>query len=409
LTPRLLIAAFVCAFAAPAAAQEPEDEPDPRMEAEEEEPSPLPRAEAPGLQDRPVMLRVGGSLSWDSNIFRLPAGAARKERISTAYAGLSIDKVYAQQRFRLELTETAYRYQNFSHLDFEALNYAGAWSWQVGPRVGGTLSAARTQALADYGEFRNPGQRNVRTTENLQLAAQAWLFGGWHLLGGLSRLENRYSVPFLQVGSYRASGGEAGVRYLFPSANWAAFNLRALDGAYLDRIEEFRRTEAELVTAWRISAQSALDGRLAWIDYRSERFAERDFASAAAGLRYRWQPTAKVGLHAAFNREVEPRFELIASHRVEERLSFGPTWQVGPRTALSFTVLRSQSDFRDPLPGFAGAARRDVLRSAQLEADWRALRNLTLKATAQHYRQSSTDPAANYSGRLFSLGAALAF
>jgi hypothetical protein len=275
--------------------------------------------------------------------------------------------------------------------------------------VGGTLSAARTQALADYGDFRNPGQRNVRTTENFQLAAQAWLFGGWHLLGGLSRLEDCYSVPFPQVGSYRASGGEAGVKYLFPSANWAAFNLRALDGAYFDRIEEFRRSEAELVTAWRISAKSALDGRLAWIDYRSERFAERDFASAAARLRYLWQATAKLGLHAAFNREVEPWFELIASHRVEERLSFGPTWQVGPRTTLSFTVLRSQSDFRDPLPGFAGAARRDVLRGTQLEADWRALRNLTLKAAAQHYRQSSTDPAANYSGRLISLGGSLLF
>jgi exopolysaccharide biosynthesis operon protein EpsL len=409
LTPRLLIAAFVCAFAAPAAAQ-PEEPPEEGLEEEAEERFEGPqRVDAELPQDRPVMVRVGSSLGWDSNIFRSTAGSERQERVGLAYVGLSIDKPYAQQRFRLDVTETAYRYENFSHLDFDALNYVGAWTWRLGPRLSGAANAAREKSLADYGEFRDPSRRNVRTTENFRFAADAWFFGGWHLVGALSRLENRYSVPFPQEGSYRANGGEAGVKYLFPSANWLTFNLRALEGDYLDRDEDFRRSEAEFVTAWRFSAKSTLEGRLAWIDYRSNNFAERDFSGPAARLRYGWQATAKLALHAALSRELEPWAESAASHRVEEQIALGAAWQLAPRTALRANLARAQSDFRDPLPGFAGPARRDITRGTQLEADWRPLRNVALKAAVQRYRQSSTDPAANYSGRLISLGGSLLF
>jgi hypothetical protein len=198
---------------------QPEEPPEEGLEEEgEERLEGALRADAALPQDRPVMLRVGGSLSWDSNIFRRPAGSARQERVSVAYAGLSIDKPYAQQRFRLDVTETAYRYENFSHLDFEALNYLGAWNWRLGPRLSGTANAAREKSLADYGEFRDPSRRNVRTTENFRVAADAWLFGGWHALGALIHVQNRYSVPFPEEGSYRASGGEAGV----PRPPWAS-------------------------------------------------------------------------------------------------------------------------------------------------------------------------------------------
>src|SRR5687767_15676150 len=46
------------------------------------------------LPDRPVMVRTGGSLTYDSNLFRAPD--ASSERYATAYLGLSIDKAYKQ-------------------------------------------------------------------------------------------------------------------------------------------------------------------------------------------------------------------------------------------------------------------------------------------------------------------------
>ncbi len=367
------------------------------------------------LPDRPLMLRAGGSLSWDSNIFRQPS--ASEERIRSGYIGLRIDKVYAQQRVRLDITETAYRYQNFRHLDFNALDYIGAWTWHLGPRIEGSVSAARAESLADYSEFRNPGELNVRTTGNFLASADAWVVGGWHLVGGLSRMQDRYSVPTPHQGSYRADGVEAGMRWVAPSENWLAFKLRSLDGRYTDRAldpvalidDGFRRRETEALAAWRFTGKSSLDARAAWIDYRSNHFSARDFSGIAARLRYLWLATANISLNMQFNREMEPWQDDAASLRVENRLTLGAAWQPAARTTLSVEASRATSDFRDPVPGFTGTPRSDIEHRLQVQAEWRALRKLSLNAAAQRYHRSSSDPAANYRGSQFTAGASLLF
>lgn len=384
-------------------------------EREEEREEEGARKPPPVLPDRPLMLRVGASHTWDSNIFHAPQASA--ERIGVAYAGVSVDKAYAQQRFYLDATETASRYQNFSHLDFDALNYRGAWEWRLGPRIGGALSAARAEALADYSEFRNPGVLNVRTTETFLAAADAWLFGGWHVTGGLTGMRDRYTVPVPERGSYRASGGEAGVKWVARSENWVALNLRALDGRYVDRPldpvalldDGFRRRETEALALWRFGGKSSVEARAAWIDYRSNNFSARDFSAPAARLRYVWNALAKLSFSAQLGREPEPWADAGASQRVEKRVALGAAWQPTARTTLRLDAIRGESDFRDPPPGFTGAPRHDTQRSAQLEVEWRALRNLSLRAAAQRYRQSSTDPAANYRGSQASAGLSFLF
>jgi exopolysaccharide biosynthesis operon protein EpsL len=407
-----LLLALALTFATAAAAQPMEAEEESPEETAEEEPG-LVTPPATTLPDRPVMLRVGGSLAWDSNIFRTPSASG--ERISTAYVGLSIDKAYAQQRLRLEVTETAYRYENFPYLDFNGLNYLGAWTWQFTPRIGGALAATRVQSLVDYTDFRQSGLGNVRTTENMRASADAWVFGGWHLTGGLLREENRYSVAFPQQGSYRANGVEGGVRWVARSTNSVAFNLRSLDGRYVDRVldpagridDGFRRNETEALVLWRATEKSSFEGRAAWLDYRSDHFAERDFSGLAGRLRYLWQPTAKLWINAAVAQEIEPWSDAAASYRIDRRVAAGPAWQSFARTTLRLEASHVDSDFRGALPGFAGTPRHDRLNMVNFEVEWRALRNLSLKAGAQSYRQSSTDPAARISGEVFSAGLSL--
>ena len=389
---RLLVALALSAPAA-AAAQPPAEEglPEEREEsdtdpAEALEPEML-KPPAVALPDRPLMVRVGGSLSYDSNLFRTPD--ASSERYATAYVGLSIDKAYAQQRFRLDVTETAYRYDNFSHLDFEALNYLGAWNWQLGPRIGGTLSATRAQSLVDYSEFRKPGELNMRTTENFAAGADAWLFGGWHLTGALSRVQQPL-LGALPAGGQLPRERRRGRRELGRrSGNWLAFNLRELDGrirrpparpggAPRRRLPAARDRGARRVALHR---QVEPRGRAAWIDYRSDHFSERDFSGLAAQAEVFLAGRREARPDAGLAREVEPWTEARRATVWTQRVTLGADWQAAARTTLRLEARRGESDFRRPLPGFAGtlrhdregerAARRGVARAAQPDAERR--------------------------------------
>ena len=182
----------------------------------------------------PVTVVLGGSLTHDSNLFRLPGFVdpqavlgkpTKSDTIKVVYAGLRIDKPYGQQRFQLDVTDTLYRYDNFSFLDFGALEYRGAWLWHLTPRVSGTLSAEHKEALVPFADYR-VFQRNVRTTDSRVFNLDGWIFGGWHLLLGASQSELKNERAFLAEGNYRSAGAEAGIKYVALSGNSLAVTQR---------------------------------------------------------------------------------------------------------------------------------------------------------------------------------------
>jgi exopolysaccharide biosynthesis operon protein EpsL len=415
----ILILALTGLFLAlPAAAQQPP--------ASDEPPADAQQPPAVAVQEHPVMALIGSSVTWDSNVFHLPASVdpqarlrrpAKSDRVSTTYAGLRVDKPYAQQRFLLDLTGTAYRYDNFSFLDFNALRYQGTWQWHFTPRVSGTLAADRSEALVNYTDFQNPTLRNVRTVQNRLLSVDAWLFGGWHLLGAATQQAAKNSVSFVQLGSFRVTGGEGGVKYVAGSGSSVTFNLRSVTGHFTDRAADpvtllddgFRRSESELLATWSVTGKSTLDGRLARVDYHSSHFAERDFTGSAARLGYRWAPTARLSLNLAMSQDLQPWQDSFASYRVDRRLSLGPRWELGARTALAVTLEHAAFDFRNPVVPLAGPQRRDSLRSAQLALDWQLLRNVSVKASLQRNLYTSTDPAVPFNATVATLDASLMF
>jgi hypothetical protein len=118
-------------------------------------------------------------------------------------------------------------------LDFEALQYRGALAfWSTAERACPVQSgASRSSASSTSAIFHSATCAPPRRFGNVEGS----LFGGWYLLGGLRHEERKLSVPFPQEGSYKGSGGEAGVRYLTSPERWGAFKLRALEARFIDR------------------------------------------------------------------------------------------------------------------------------------------------------------------------------
>ena len=375
----------------------------------------------------PLKLAVvlGGSVTWDANVFRLPDSANpltavgkpnKDDRINTAYLGLRIDKSFAQQRFQLDVTKTTTRFNSFTFLDFDALDYRGAWLWHLTPRLGGTLSMDHRQTLVPFTDFRG-FQRNVSNTDNRRFDLDGRLTGGWHVLLGVFDSETKYTQAFLAQISSRSTGADAGLRYVAASGSSVTATRRSSKGTTLNQpldpvnlIDDgFRLQESELQSTWLASAKSTLTGRVAWIERRHEHFAQRDFSGMAGNLDYSWTPTAKLRFAISARRELGPWWEALSSYTVSDTLSFAPTWQATAKTALRMRLDCTQRDHRGPIIANPGPLRGDTACSAGLGADWTPLRYVTFSANLQRDRRSSNYGAFEFDDTIAVVSASLMF
>ena len=275
-------------------------------------------------QGRPLKLLLDTTAISDANVFRVPESNAdpqfltrgltgRSDRIATTHIGLRLDKSYAQQRVTFEAGQSATRYDKFAFLNNKAFNYQGAWYWHLTPRISGTLSADRSESLIPFDDTREL-TRNVRVSRNEGLSVDGWLFGGWHLLGGLSESSTKSTAVFAAQPDSTQTTGELGLKYIAPSGNFLSFMQRARKGVNTGQAVDpvnfvdsgFTVRETELAGEWKTSGKSALVGRLTSISRRHEHVPQRDFSGYAGDLRYAWTPTGKLAVNFSATRTLSP-------------------------------------------------------------------------------------------------------
>jgi exopolysaccharide biosynthesis operon protein EpsL len=375
-----------------------------------------------------INLVLGASLTHDANVFRLPDNApplagfsTKSDRISVAYAGVRIDKPYAQQRFQLDATNTSTRYDTFSFLNFDTFDYRGAWLWSLTPHVSGTLGTEHKQALVPFSDYRGL-ERNVRTSDSRRFSLDGWIFGGWHLLAGASQSELKNDVQFLAQADSRFTDGEAAVKYVVASDSWLALTRRSSQGDYLNLVADpvnlvdnrYRQEETEIKGAWNLGGKSVLNGRLASLERRHEHFAQRNFSGTAGQLDYTWAPTDKLRLPLSAKRDISSWWEsssitASSSYRVTHTISLAPTWQVDAKTAVRLRFDRMRIDYRGPVNADPRPARGDTLRSAQVALDWTPLRSVAFSASLERDSRATNNPGFQFGDTIGSLSVSLMF
>jgi exopolysaccharide biosynthesis operon protein EpsL len=362
-------------------------------------------------------ITLGASVSHDSNFFRDPGlvRAAESEIITTGYLGLRIDKPYAQQRFFLDATATAYRYDKFSDLNFNGLDYRAAWYWHLTPRLSGALSADRTQTPTQFQDTLGR-QSNVATTESYVFNLDGWLFGGWHVLLGASQ-SNRTSEQSIRsnLPDYHELRGEFGVRYLFQSGSSIDALRRRIEGDQDSQLinnvvvvntANYKEDQSELRGTWNLSQQSVLTGRATYLDRHYDQTPQNDFHGTAGELGYTWLPTGKLSLRLSATRDIAPwQGSLSSNYRVSNTLLIAPTWQATARTSVYMTLQRTYDDY----PSTGNTERKDTTSIGALGLNWLVLRNLSLGANVLRQQRSSSDALVEYDATVARLSASLIF
>lgn len=370
-------------------------------------------------------LSISTALTYDSNLFRLSESTdpkatlgttSKSDEISVSTVLLRVDKSLSQQRFQLDVSETVYRYKNFTFLDFEAFEYRGAWLWHITPRTSGTVGADRRQALVPFGDVKT-AQQDLRTSDREYLTLDSQLTGGWHAVGGASHFQQKDSrVAISPEQSFDAVSGEAGIKYLAAPGSSIAVIQRYVKGTYKNGFDPaalfdngFRDNQTEVVADWIATGKSALRGRLTWTDRHHEHFTQRDYAGLGGEIGWLWSPTAKSRFNLLGRRDITTWWDPLSSYRVSDLASASWTWQLAAHTAFLAQFDHVHRDYRGPVVAPTGPLRVDNERAAQIGLSWTPRRSVLLKAGLQNYSRSSNVPGNDYDGHIASVSGAFTF
>lgn len=346
----------------------------------------------------PLNAIAGVTREYDNNLFLLESGK-QSDRVTKAYAGIQLDKLYSLQRFKVNYTINASRYQKNTRLNFNAHNYDATWLWSLTPRLTGKLYADRTETLNSFQDFRNFNAstiRNIRVSQTQHFEADYSPHGVWHLLGGFTRNEARNSESFIQQDNLSSIALDAGVRYDFRSGSSITLMAHKRNGDFERKTPNFaslldtgyEENEAEARLNWLLSGHSRLNLRTAYIRRNHDTFSQRDYSGMVGSLDYVWVPTGKLQIGISANSFLAAFWNIDSSYTRENTLGISPVYNISDKIRLTgFAGISERRFLGDGL--VPSTNRLDKARNLRAGIDWLPWRNLTLGADVRYSERDS--------------------
>jgi len=354
-----------------------------------------------------LQFRVGAGLERDSNVLRAPTGES--DTIGLLNVGARIDKQYSLQRIVLDAELASYRYNDFSSLNYNTVNYEGAWHYAFTPRFRGVLSADQRE-YRDTTDATNGVTRTFVRTERTQVAEGTYAPGGGLLLQGgvVHRTSQSEAISSLDA-SPTITSVRVGVGYEQRSGSQAVLQYRRGDGRY-DRLGiDFKENELAVVGQWALTGKTTLNGRLGFLERKHDNNPARDFDGWVGNLGVNWAATGKTSVDAGFARDLGS-YENTGGGSVRIwRAYLQPVWRATAKTSVR---LRYQHEKRDwsTLSGLApDAGRSDSGNALGVYVDWEPRRNLHVTGSVRQERRDSSLNAFDYRATIVGLGARFMF
>lgn len=353
---------------------------------------------------------LGGSLSYDNNLLRLPDGFSpadvgvgdrpRGTWVATAFARVAMDAPVSRQRIRAYVQPNVYRYDEYSYLNWEGVDFGGAWLWEAGNRWQGTLSYDQTKFLSGLTDFRALTQ-NLRTVEIARANAEYWLHPRWRLTGGYTGTFISNSGAALASTDVNTNAFGAGFKFVSTQQNYVIFGARYTDGDYPDRPQPtiigdtgFTQYDVGIDLAWAIGGKTELVGNLAYTRREFPNLSQRDFDGPTGSFRFDWRATASTGLTAAVRRQIGGIDDVTANYILTSAASVAPYWLVTPKFQLGASYQYQIRDYRGE-PGVALGLvdqREDRYNFFGANANWTPTRNWQIGFGVVYSTRSSNIP-----------------
>lgn len=389
--------------------------------------APLPQSQTGVMEaaevQPPYTLGASYEYLWDSNVFRLPTGAPVEQLVGKSSPSDSAQTVtldaggnghISGQDFGGTVLFTSTHYSTFTNLDLNAFGYNGYLKGILGPDVSYSALASRTEATADFADYRDFKQPDVQTRTNESLKAD-WLVGGpWHVEGGASDAELNNSQTFQEIGNTRFVSGELGVRYEFNEQDSVTLDGRESRGDILDQPLDpttlvdtgFRQSDVELKGAWQFSDISTLSLRLDSTERIYDHFHQRNYSGIVGEIAdaYHWDDRLQIVIAA--DHDLQSWITPSASYYSADSIRIAPQYELSPKVLIEAQfVLARRSYFGDVGPPVS--TQQDDYRTGALKVTWSPAPYLKVIAQASH--ESRTSNAIAYGFNVNTVGVTAQF
>jgi hypothetical protein len=206
-----------------------------------------------------------------------------------------------------------------------------------------------------------------------------------------------------------------GVGYDFASGSAVKFLARSTDGRYLNRPlpssdmydDSFKQTESELSLKWSIDGKSSAELRAMVLKRSHPNYPQRDYhgVNAAAGLNI--GITGKTSLALNWTRELNSYQTNTTNFTQFDRLSLGPTWQIGPKTRIRLHHEIGRRDFLGTPTTLASNTppRSDITHDTVLSLEWQPYSFVIFTIALQDALRRSNQAGLDYQSYLANVSA----
>lgn len=340
---------------------------------------------------------VSYTVTHEDNLLRLHNRAAAlavtgaeetSDTVTSATAGIKIDKAYQRQRVTVDLNASRNSYDRYRSLDNIGKSYSANWSWHAFDDLEGNLISTYSNALAPLEDFRSPN-KVLRTQRFNFFEARYLVTPSWRVRGDISRYFLGYELDALRPYDLTLNSGIVGIDYL--PATDSTFGLQAgrsnggypgaqgnatiANSGYL--LDEFKG-----LAKWRFTPQTDFDFLGGWVRRKANTASAKDFSGVNARLTGNWSPTAKLNFSASAYREFAATGDQISNYTLNRGLNLTSAWDVTYKIRLEAAARTESRDYNGiaTIVDTTAQARDDRFRSLRIASVYKPTSHLKVIA-----------------------------
>jgi hypothetical protein len=369
-----------------------------------------------------LTLYVGNGITYDNNIYRLPAdvtdltalpgigaNARRGDYFDTITAGADSEWLTgARQSLDVNLRVDDNQYLYNKDLNNVATSDRIAWNWGLGSALSGKLGADYTRQL---GGFTNTQvySRDIANRSEYYASLRYQVGPRWGLFGGIMGTNFSLTSDASQFNNSSARIVDGGADYTTETmrigADYRYNDTRAPNAAVLNGVAfdpDYREKRARVLFRYALTEKTTFDA--------SGGYLKRDYPSTAIGSfsgeiwrgSLLWQPTPKTQLLLGAWQQLNADLTAQTDYYVSKGESISPQWTPVEKLTFSFTVSHETQNYVGTNPvglipvELIGEVRHDTVTAETGNVVYTPIRALQLSVSAGHQLRGSNIPQFKY-------------